>query len=59
MQTASNCVLVGLLGIILRGREVQTASNCVLVVLWGENCKAGLMCSLQEIVCWSNCGGEL
>ena len=39
MQTAKNCVLVGLWGENCKRGEMQTARNCVVVGLWGENCK--------------------
>ena len=60
VQTARNCVLVGLWGRrIRRESEVHTARNCVLLGLWRENCKGEGSADCKKLCTGGIVGGEL
>ena len=59
MQTARNCVLVGLWGENCKGKEVQPARNYVLLRLCGENCKSEGSADCKKLCTGGIVGGEL
>ena len=59
MQTARNCVLVGLWCSIVRGREVHTERNCVLLGLWGRIVRGEGSADCKKLCACGIVGGEL